>query len=90
MNFFRFPESIPTIFYTIIWIVLLAAISLGTPYYFTDDLNLLISLKNNNLVSNFSDFINPHLILLNLAVKISNVFALDNYLLLRFLNFIYL
>ena len=90
MNFFRFPESIPTIFYTIIWICLLAAISLGTPYYFTDDLNLLISLKNNNLVSNFSDFINPHLILLNLAIKISNVFALDNYLLLRFLNFIYL
>ena len=38
MNFFRFPESIPTIFYTIIWICLLAAISLGTPYYFTDDL----------------------------------------------------
>ena len=90
MNFFRFPESIPTIFYTIIWICLLAVISLGTPYYFTDDLNLLISLKNNNLVSNFSDFINPHLILLNLAIKISNVFALDNYLLLRFLNFIYL
>ena len=90
MNFFRFPESIPTIFYTIIWMGLLAAISLGTPYYFTDDLNLLISLKNNNLVSNFSDFINPHLILLNLAIKISNVFALDNYLLLRFLNFIYL
>ena len=90
MNFFRFPESIPTIFYTIIWICLLAAISLGTPYYFTDDLNLLISLKNNNLVSNFPDFINPHLILLNLAIKISNVFALDNYLLLRFLNFIYL
>ena len=75
MNFFRFPESIPTIFYTIIWICLLVAISLGTPYYFTDDLNLLISFKNNNLVSNFSDFINPHLILLNLVIKISNVFA---------------
>ncbi len=90
MNFFRFPESIPTIFYTIIWICLLAVISLGTPYYFTDDLNLLISLKNNNLVSNFSDFINPHLILLNLAIKISNVLALDNYILLRLINFIYL
>ena len=90
MNFFRFPESIPTIFYTIIWICLLVAMSLGTPYYFTDDLNLLISLKNNNLVSNFSDFINPHLILLNLVIKISSLFALDNYLLLRFLNFIYL
>ncbi len=90
MNFFRFPESIPTIFYTIIWICFLAVISLGTPYYFTDDLNLLISLKNNNLVSNFSEFINPHLTLLNLVIKISNLFALDSYLVLRFLNFIYL
>ncbi len=90
MNFFRFPENIPTIFYTITWLCLLAVISIGTPYYFTDDLNLLISLKNNNLVSNFSEFINPHLILLNLAIKISNLFDLDNYLILRFLNFIYL
>ncbi len=90
MNFFRFPESIPTIFYTIIWICFLIVVSLGTPYYFIDDLNLLIATKDNDLFSNFSEFINPHLILLNIVIKISNELALENYLLLRFLNFIYL
>ena len=90
MSFIRFLDKIPTIFFTIIWILLLGAITLGAPYFFIEDINLLITFKDNKLVSNFSEFINPHLIFLNMASKLTNFFAPNNYFIYRLPNFIYL
>ena len=90
MSFFRFPENIPTVFYTIIWVLLLAVIIFVAPFFFTQDLKLLILIKDEELVSNFSEFINPHLILLKIAFELTNLLNIDNYFLFRLLNFIYL
>ena len=90
MSFFRFPENIPTVFYTIIWVLLLAVIIFVVPFFFTQDLKLLILIKDEELVSNFSEFINPHLILLKIAFELTNLLNIDNYFLFRLLNFIYL
>tara|TARA_Y100000816_G_scaffold287320_1_gene269809 strand:+ start:30 stop:1520 length:1491 start_codon:yes stop_codon:yes gene_type:complete len=90
MSFFRFLDKIPTIFFTIIWILLLGVIILGAPYVFIEDINLLITTKDNELVSNFSEFINPHLIFLNIVSKLTNFFELNSYFLYRLPNFIYL
>ena len=90
MNFFRFLDNIPTIFFPIIWIALLGGIILGAPYIFIEDINLLIAIKGNELVSNFSEFINPHLIFLKMASNLSNLFGPNNYFLYRLPNFIYL
>ena len=48
------------------------------------------STKDNELVSNFSEFFNPHLIFLNIASKLTNFFGFNNYFLFRLPNFIYL
>ena len=90
MSFFRFPENIPTVFYTIIWVLLLAVIIFVVPFFFTQDLKLLILIKDKELVSNFSEFVNPHLILLKIAFELTNLLNYNNYFLFRLLNFIYL
>ena len=70
MSIFRFLDNIPTVFFTIIWIGLLGAITLGAPYISIEDIKILITIKDNELVSNFSEFFNPHLIFLNIASKL--------------------
>ncbi len=90
MSIFRFLDNIPTVFFSIIWIALLGVITLGAPYIFIEDIKLLTTIKDNELVSNFSDFINPHLIFLNIASKLTNFFGFNNYFLFRLPNFIYL
>ena len=69
MSIFRFLDNIPTVFFTIIWIGLLGAITLGAPYISIEDIKILITIKDNELVSNFSEFFNPHLIFLNKQPK---------------------
>ena len=90
MSIFRFLDNIPTVFFTIIWIGLLGAITLGAPYISIEDIKILITIKDNELVSNFSEFFNPHLIFLNIASKLTNFFGFNNYFLFRLPNFIYL
>ena len=90
MSFFRFLDKIPTVFFTIIWIIFLAAITLGAPYIFIEDINLLISIKDNKVASNFSEFLNPHFISLNITSKLTNFFDTNNYFVFRLPNFIYL
>ena len=90
MSIFRFLDNIPTVFFTIIWIGLLGAITLGAPYISIEDIKILITIKDNELVSNFSEFFNPHLIFLNILSKFTNFFGFNNYFLFRLPNFIYL
>ncbi len=90
MSIFRFLDNIPTVFFSIIWIGLLGAITLGAPYIFIEDIKLLTTIEDNELVSNFSDFVNPHLIFLKIASKLTNFFDFNNYFLFRLPNFIYL
>ncbi len=90
MSIFRFLDNIPTVFFTMIWIGLLGAITLGAPYISIEDIKILITIKDNELVSNFSEFFNPHLIFLNIASKLTNFFGFNNYFLFRLPNFIYL
>ena len=66
MSIFRFLDNIPTVFFTIIWIGLLGAITLGAPYISIEDIKILITIKDNELVSNFSEFLNPHLSLIHI------------------------
>ena len=90
MSIFRFLDNIPTVFFTMIWIGLLGAITLCAPYISIEDIKILITIKDNELVSNFSEFFNPHLIFLNIASKLTNFFGFNNYFLFRLPNFIYL
>ena len=57
MSIFRFLDNIPTIFFTIIWIGLLGAITLGAPYISIEDIKILITIKDNELVSEVIRFI---------------------------------
>ncbi len=90
MSIFRFLDNIPTVFFSIIWIGLIGAITLGAPYIFIEDIKLLTTIKDNKFVLNFSDFVNPHLIFLKITSKLTNFFDLNNYFLFRLPNFIYL
>ncbi len=89
MSIFRFPEKIPTFFYLIFFFILLLVLTLVTPLISNQDIDFIISIKNETKWS-FSKITDFHFFISKSFYSIVVSLISDQYQILRLINFLYL
>ena len=89
MSIFRFPEKIPTFFYLIFFLSLLGVLSAVTPLISNQDIDFIISIKDETNWS-FSRIIDLHFLIYKTFYSIIGSLISDQYQILRLINFLYL
>jgi len=89
MLLFRFPEKIPIALYLIFFSLVLLVIASIFPFTSNQDINLLISLREKGNWS-FSQSTDIHFLIIKSFYLILNETILNNFQLLRLINFFYL
>ena len=86
MSIFRFPEKIPTFFYLIFFLSLLGVLSAVTPLISNQDIDFIISIKDETNWS-FSRIIDLHFLIYKTFYSIIGSLISDQYQILRLINF---
>ncbi len=89
MSLFRFPEKIPTFIYLIFYFILLGTLILVTPLISNQDIDFIISIKDETNWT-FSTIINFHFLIFKAFYSIIGSLISDQYQILRLINFLYL
>ncbi len=89
MSLFRFPEKIPIFIYLIFFFLLLVALAIILPLTSAQDINFIISL-DEKVNWGFSQITDVHFLILKSFYLISKETILNQFQLLRLINFFYL